>query len=245
MKRPSLLYFFLEIPRGMLRFVTSLPFLFSGKATKSGNGQPVFVIPGFLNTDSITYLLRNYLDRSGYKTFGWDLGLNTGSMKNLKILSENIQKIHREEGQKITLIGFSLGGVYARELAKMHPEMISGLFTLGSPFRGLDAPNNASWLLHVLEFVGVKKKSSKDQSDFFRKVVIPAPVPTVAMYTKTDGVVSWEGCIEDPEDELHENVEMTGSHFGMTMNEEVFKLIGNRIPEQQIGRREQERMMWV
>lgn len=245
MKRPSLLYFFLEIPRGMLRFVTSLRFLYTGKAAKNGNGQPVFVIPGFFNTDSITTHLRKYLDRSGYKTYGWGLGLNTGSMKNLKVLSESIQKIHREEGQKITLIGFSLGGVYARELAKMHPEMISGLFTLSSPFRGLNEPNNAKWLFHALEFFGLKKKSSKDQSEFFKKVIIPAPVPTVAMYTKTDGVVAWEGCMEDPEDELHENVEMKGSHFGMTMNKDVFKLIGNRIPEQRIGRREQEQMMWV
>ena len=245
MKRPSLLYFFLEFPRGIWRMLTSLRFLLTGKSVKKGVGKPVLVLPGFFNTDSITFFLRKYLNRSGFRAFGWGLGLNTGSMKNLTLLSEKVQKIYREEGQKVTLIGFSLGGVYARELAKMHPEMVSGLFTMGSPFRRLDAPNNAKWLFELLRFFNPKKKTPNRNSEFFEKIALPASVPTVAFFSKTDGVVAWEACLEEPEDELHENMEIKSSHFGLTLHKEVFRTIGNRMAEQQIGQEDRERMMWV
>lgn len=225
-----------------MQFVLSFSFINSFKPAKMGDGRPVLLVPGFFNNSSITWLMRKFLTRIGYKTYDWGLGFNTGDIKDLQPLSERFQEIYRETGQKVTLIGFSLGGVYAREVAKKHPEMTAGLFTMGSPFRGLDKPNNASFLFKLLN---PKGDETKELKDFMEAAKTPAPVPTVAMYSKTDGVVPWEACMESPEDDLHENVEIKSSHFGFVMNKEVFRTIANRIPEQPIGFKKEGTAMWV
>ena len=228
MKSPSIFWFLLEVPRGILQFVISFSVRnFSTPKTK-GDGHPVLLIPGFLNNSSIYILLKKYLNRIGYKTYDWGLGWNTGRIEDLKPLSETLQKIHRETGEEVTVIGFSLGGVYAREVAKLNIEITRAVVVMGSPFRGLFVKNNVDWLFHL---VNPKGKKPNTHPDFFKKMEEPVSVPTLAIYSKTDGVVPWQGCMENPEDELHQNLEIKSSHFGFVIHRDSFQAIANFLPK--------------
>lgn len=228
MKSPSIVWFLLEVPRAILQFVISFSVRnFSTPKTK-GDGHPILLIPGFLNNSLIHILLRKYLNRIGYKTYDWGLGWNVGKMEDLEPLSETFQKIHQETGEKVSIIGFSLGGVYAREVAKLNPKITRAVITMGSPFRGLFVKNNVDWLFHL---VNPKGKNPQTHPDFFKKMEAPAPVPTLAMYSKTDGVVPWKGCREEKENDMHQNLEINSSHFGFVMHRNSFRAIADFLPQ--------------
>ena len=226
MKRPSLLLYFLEVPRAIFERIQSNKFLKKYTPEKRADGHPVFVIPGFMASDFSTKPLRKFFDRIGYKTFGWGLGRNLGRIGNLEVLSKKLDAIYQKDNQKITLIGWSLGGVYARELAKKNPNQIRQIITLGSPFSEVTAPNNAMWLFKLIN-------PEEIDPDWLAELEKPAPVPTVAIYSETDGIVPWRACIEKVEDELHENVEVHGSHFGLGVNKEVLDILVHRIQKKE------------
>ena len=228
MKSPSIIWFLLEVPRAILQFVMSFSVRNFSKPKTKGDGHPVLLIPGFLNNSLIYILLKKYLNRIGYKTYDWGLGWNTGKMEDLEPLSEIFQKIYRETGEKVSVVGFSLGGVYAREVAKLNPEITRAVIIMGSPFRGLFVKNNVDWLFHL---VNPKGKNPQTHPDFFKKMEEPAPVPTLAIYSKTDGVVPWQGCMEEPEDDLRQNFEIKSSHFGFVMHRDSFRAIANFLPK--------------
>ena len=227
MKKPSLIWLFLEIPRAIFQYFFSFGKRNFSTPRVKGDGHPVFVIPGLLNNSWFSYFLRRYLNRNGYQAIDWGLGLNTGKLKNLEVLSERIQKIHLETGEQVTLIGFSIGEVMARELAKMNPNIVRCLITKGAPFRGLYVENNVSWIYRL---VNPKSKSLEADPNFFDRFEVPAPVPTFAMYSKTDGIVPWAGCMEI-EDSLHQNIEFNVSHFEFVMHGGVFEKIGEILPQ--------------
>lgn len=227
MKSPSLIWFFLEIPRAIFQYFVSFGKRNFSTPKVKGDGHPVFVIPGLMNNSWTTYFLRRYLNRIGYQAIDWGLGLNTGKLKNLEVLSKKVQKIHFETGEKVTLVGFSLGGVMARELAKMNPNITRCLITKGSPFRGLNIKNNVTWIYHL---VNPKSKSLESDPAFFARFEVPAPVPTFAMYSKTDGIVPWQGCME-VESDLHQNIEFNVSHFEFGVHGGVFETIGEILPQ--------------
>lgn len=227
MKSPSIIWFLLEVPRGILQFVMSFSVRnFSMPKTK-GDGHPILLVPGFLNNSLIHILLRKYLNRIGYKTYDWGLGWNTGKMEDLAPLSENLHKIYQKTGEEVSIIGFSLGGVYAREVAKMNPKMTRSVITMGSPFNGLFVKNNVTWLFHFFN----PKRTLEENPEFFEQFEAPAPVPTQAIYSKTDGIVPWQGCMEKVEDSLHQNKEIKSSHFGFVMHQDAFEAIADFLPE--------------
>ncbi len=228
MKSPSTVWFLLEVPRAILQFVLSFSVRNFYKPKTKGDGHAVLLIPGFLNNSLIHIFLKKYLNRVGYKTYDWELGWNLGKMEDLEPLSETFQKIHCETGEKVSIIGFSLGGVYAREIAKMNAEITRSVITMGSPFRGLFVKNNVSWLFHL---VNPKGKNPESHPEFFKKMEIPASVPTLAIYSKTDGVVPWQGCMEKVEDDLHQNLEIKSSHFGFVMHQDSFRAIADFLPD--------------
>lgn len=154
---------------------------------RNGGGQPVIVIPGFMVHDVISTRLRRTLINAGYDARGWGLGLNKGLQPGvLEALLALIDRIYAEKKHSIILIGWSLGGLFARELAKLRPDIIDRVITLASPFSGDPRANNA-WKLYE-KVAG----HPVDCPPIDVRLNEKPPVPTIAIWTATDGVVSPE-----------------------------------------------------
>ncbi len=225
--RPSFLWLLSEPSRALLEIGASYPFssLFT-KTNKEGDGHPVMVVPGFMGSDTSTVILRKFITNLGYDTYDWGLGRNLGKVEYIELLIERLDEIYNKTGKQISLVGWSLGGVFARQLAKERPDIIRQVITLGSPFGGLAEPNNASWAYTLI--TGGKKV--KEISDIFlANVPLPAPVPTTAIYSKEDGIVQWQTCMERIEDKLHQNIQVRGSHIGLGANPSVLSIIADRL----------------
>lgn len=225
-KRPSIFLFLTETWRALMELAKGLPFIKKYQVKQKGDGHRVFVIPGFLASDVSTKPLRRFLDKIGYKTCGWELGTNLADLEQLAIISEKIHQLYDQDQQPISLIGWSLGGVYAREIAKEHPEKIRQVITLGSPFNGINEPNNANI---TFEFIKWLKGYPEIDEDFVATLPNPAPLPSTAIYSKRDGIVPWQACMEKIEDDIHQNIEVSGSHLGMGVNPPVLEIIADRL----------------
>jgi pimeloyl-ACP methyl ester carboxylesterase len=201
-------------------------FLKENTFKNEGDGHPVMVIPGFMGNDRSIKSLTCFLNINGYQAQSWGMGTNMGKLEDLDQLINKTEKLHQESGKMVSLIGWSLGGVYARQLAKENPEIIRQVITLCSPFNEMSAPNNATWLYSL---VSGGSKTSKLNPEWLAKIPPPAPVPTTALFSKTDGVVSWETCIEKVEDDIHQNIEVNSSHMGVIYSQEVWSIILDRL----------------
>ena len=189
-----------------------------------GNGQPVLVLPGFGAGDVSTRPLRRGLKRLGYSSYGWAQGTNTGmNRKRRELLVSQLQAIHARHEQPVALVGWSLGGVFARELARVFPERISQVFTLGSPISGDPDANNVSALFRLFN----PHHRNPDRDAFYERIA-PPPVPCTAIYTRADGIVSWQ-CCRETAGPLTENVEVTGTHVGLPWNPQVLAAIAERL----------------
>lgn len=217
-----------EVFRAYSDFRKSKAFLKAFKKNRQGDGHPVFVIPGFLGSGTSTKLLRKFVDRLGYESHDWGLGRNLGDVEELALLEDKIDAIYQKSQQKISLIGWSLGGVYARELAKSRPNKIRQVITLGSPFGGITKPNNAAWVYTLLKGKGAESFDP----EWIASLPNPAPVPTTALYSKEDGIVPWKVCLEKIEDDLHQNVEIKGAHTALANNASTLLLIADRLKYQ-------------
>lgn len=218
-KKPSLLLHLTEIPRAIFETLRGLFFVFTHRYKSIGNGQRIVVVPGLITTDASTYLLRKFLSKLGFSVTGWGMGRNYGRMASLPILTKKIQRLHEESGQKIILIGWSMGGIFSREVAKKIPNAVKQVITIGSPFANVYAPNHAKWVFDLLN-----KKESVDHK-FATQLPKPANVPTLAIYSKLDGIVPWQACMETTEDATHRNQKVRSSHFGMGANPSVMQLV--------------------
>jgi len=225
-QRPSILNYLSEPFRAIGERIKLISFLKKYKNEKQGDDHPVIVIPGFLGGDRSIKLLTQFLRKNGYQAHTWGLGMNRGNIADIDELMERVEKIYEETGKKISLVGWSLGGVYARQLAKKLPNKIRQVITLCSPFDGMNTSNNAEWLFSLLS--GGKKIKDIDPV-FLENVPVPASVPTTAFFSKKDGVVAWETCIEKKEDDIHQNIEIKGSHLGVIYNKEVLSIIIDRL----------------
>lgn len=224
-KRPSLFWLVTEPSRAITEFGLAYSYSSLVKTKEQGDGHPVMIIPGFMGSERSTGMLRSFLKDRGYVVYDWGLGRNVGKVEDLIVLLERVEAIHKKTGQTVSLIGWSLGGVYARQIAKQKPHLIRQVITLGSPFRNLTKPNNIEWFYSLIT-LGKKAKDTHEVllNDFPR----PAPVPTTAIYSKEDGIVHWDTCMED-EDELHQNIQVRGSHCGLGANPSVFSIIADRL----------------
>ena len=190
--------------------------------TPQGDEHPMLVIPGFLGTDHATALLRKYLIKLGYNALPWELGLNLGNIKKVQLLLDEIERIHETYQSKVTLVGWSLGGVYARQLAKEKPELIEQVIMLGAPFKGMDKPNNAAWLFRLIN--GDRAIPEEDKK-WMIDIPSPPPVPTLSIYSKEDGIVPWQARLESSPNTKHQNAEIQGSHQGMPFNVQAWQII--------------------
>lgn len=225
-KKPSLYLFLTEIARALRELWQVLPFIKNYQVEKKSDGHTVFVIPGFLASDFSTKPLRRFLTRLGYITCGWELGRNLADVNQLPILAKKIDYLYQKSGRKISLIGWSLGGVYARQLAKEKKDKVRQVITLGSPFRDILAPNNAVFTFNIIKWL---KGYPEPDPVFLEDLPKPVPLPSTAIYSKKDGIVPWQACMEIEEDAIHQNIEVNTSHLGMGTQKDVLKIIANRL----------------
>lgn len=218
-----------ELPRVLLE-MTSLGYTWPLLArSPRGDGHTVLVLPGFTAGDQSTLVLRRLLERLNYNALPWELGQNTGSFELQARLRQRLDAVLARHPGRVSLVGQSLGGVYARILAHERPDRVRCVITLGSPFASTSPETVNSLVSRLFENVsGMDREQMRNQMNDF-----PAsapPVPSTAIYSKTDGVVHWSTCLEYA-GERSENVEVVGSHSGMAFNPLVFHVIADRLSQ--------------
>ncbi len=195
------------------------------KAAPRGDGHPVIVLPSFLRGDGHTAPLRRFLAGCGYAVEGWGLGTNLGpTAAALDGIEALLAATHRRHGRKVTLIGHSLGGVIARELAKQHPDQVRQLVLLASPIR---LPT-ASPLEPIYKLLA--RWHSIDAAGSVAQLNTPPEVPVTAIYTRSDGIVAWESCREI-EGAMRESIELRGAHGTMVRNTAAWRIIADRLAQ--------------
>ncbi len=218
-----------ELPRVMLEMTSltcSCPLL---AGAPRGDGHTVLVLPGFTAGDQSTLVLRRLLTRLNYNALPWGLGANTGSVELQARLRDRFSVLLERHPGRISLVGQSLGGVFARILAHERPDRVRQVITLGSPF-GSPSPDTVNSLVSRLfqNVSGMSRDEMRDQMSDFPAAA--PPVPSTAIYSKTDGVVHWSACLEYPGHQA-ENVEVMSSHTGMAFNPLVLHVIADRLSQ--------------
>ena len=193
-----------------------------------GDGHGVLVLPGFLASDSSTAPLRSVLSDLGYHAVGWQLGRNV-KVDNARIdaMAARVEELFAETGGKISIVGWSLGGVFARELAKLMPEKIRQVVSLGSPISDDRDHTNARRLFEYLN----GQEPEPMQGGHFRDLAKAPPVPTTSILTRGDGVVHWRGSVQADDHENCENIEVAASHLGLGVNPTVVYAIADRLAQ--------------
>ena len=194
-----------------------------------GDGHGVLVLPGFLADDSSTVTLRTVLRSHGFRARGWRMGTNLGPTRRLwEGAQHKLDRLYADTGRPVTLIGHSLGGIFARELARAHPEKVRQVITLGSPYRlsSSDEPTvtTVGHLYHALRGLHTDAFETGDREEHRTPLVTPA----TSIYSRRDGVVPWQTCI-DIDRPLAENVEVRSSHCGMGVHPEALAVILDRL----------------
>jgi pimeloyl-ACP methyl ester carboxylesterase len=229
-KPPSPLLTLTEIPRAFFE-MSAFP-LTSALLSRAarGDGHPVLVLPGFSTTDLSTKPLRQFLSGQGYDVHAWELGRNFGPRAigaNGERLIARLEDIYAKTGQKVSLVGWSLGGVLARQLARRRSHMVRHIVTLGSPFNG-DPRATSVWRLYEW-LTGQKIDDPATMAQLSESRELP-PVPATSIYSKSDGIVAWQNCLE-PKSDHTENIEVIGSHCGLGINGLVLYAVANRLAQ--------------
>jgi pimeloyl-ACP methyl ester carboxylesterase len=192
----------------------------------AGDGHPVLVLPGLLAGDRSTIPLRRYLMDLGYHVHGWRQGRNIGpTPAAVQGMQDRLASLADRHQRKVTIIGWSLGGIYARELARRTADSVRSVITMGTPFRlshyhqtrAMRTYERLSWL-HI------------DASGLPRPEHDHPPMPTTSIYSKLDGIVSWKACLDDVRSNS-ENVAVYSSHLGFGHNPVVLWIVADRLAQ--------------
>ncbi|MAB14891.1 alpha/beta hydrolase [Parvibaculum sp.] len=178
-----------------------------------GDGHGVLVLPGMLTGDESTSFLRTYLKELGYVAHAWRQGHNWGPSRHIhRKLKDRVNELADECGRAISIVGWSLGGIYARELAREFPDQVRQVITLGSPFGA-----------------GYRVSGEVDPK-LAERLRVPPPVPSTSIYSRFDGLVPWAACREQ-ETPQTENIEVPATHLGMGGNPLVFWAVADRLSQ--------------
>lgn len=226
--RPSLVWLGCEPIRAALELASSR--LRPPRDAAGGDGHPVVVFPGLGANEWAMRILRDHCRRSGYDTLDWGRGFNTGPQGDveawLQQLATDVGTLLAGRAQPASLVGWSLGGLYARELAKRMPGRVRQVITIGTPFNAGARRTNAGWLYRVLNGAPVEVDAL-----LARRLRTPPPVPTTSIYSRSDGVVPWRACVHRGHHERVRDIEVGGSHLGMGWNREVLDIVRGRLAD--------------
>ena len=192
-----------------------------------GQTKPVLLIPPYLGNDFSTSFVRKYLKSLGFKTYRWDLGVNMVKSHYIPKLVEKLDEIYDEHQEKVNIVGWSGGGIFAKILANRYPDKVEQIITIGSPIWGLMQLKTP--LINLFEFF--RGKSLKERNGkFLRELEAIPDVPVTCIYTKTDGVVPWKHCMEiETYRKNVNNIEVFGSHSGLGANATVLLTVANSL----------------
>jgi hypothetical protein len=224
----------IRAPRELAAFWATFPVLALGPR---GDGHPVLVLPGLLADDESTAPLRAIIAARGLRAVPWEMGPNVGpSAQILTAVPGRIEQLHERSGQTVSLVGWSLGGMLAREFARRCPEHVRDVVTLGSPFR-LRAGDRPDLTYAGGVYRALRPLRDASLEDLPRELArAGVPCPSTSIYSRTDGVVPWRACLEAV-GPTHENVEVPASHSGLGFNPLAVAVVLDRLvqPEGEWG----------
>jgi pimeloyl-ACP methyl ester carboxylesterase len=229
-KAPSVFLALTELPRALAElsaFGLVAPML--AKAPR-GDGHPVLVLPGLGASDAAMAMLRHYLIRLGYDAHAWELGRNLGPKAigdEGERLVARLQAVYDQTGKRVSIVGWSLGGMMARQLSRRAPGLVRQVITLGSPFAGSPHATNVWRIYQALTGELVDSEGAKAQ---LRESAAPPPVPSTSIFSRRDGIVAWQNCLEPAGPET-DNIEVHGSHCGLAVNPSVLYAIADRLAQ--------------
>lgn len=194
----------------------------------TGDGHPVVIFPGLGADGRSVAPLRAFCEKQGFSAYEWGRGYNTGPRGDvdqwLADLGQHIQDMAMRCSDRMTLIGWSLGGIYARELAKILPQAVRQVITIGTPFSGSAQSTNVGRVYRFLN-------GSPAELDLAmaRRLATAPSVPTTSIYSRSDGIVAWQACVQHGPASHVENIEVQGSHCGLGWNRDVLDIIADRL----------------
>lgn len=222
---PSKLKLLLE-GRGLLdlpALFAAAPFL--GMAPR-GERHPVLVLPGLGANDRSTFALRGFLSGLGYDVHGWGRGRNVRiPQMEIPAVGRTVKELSETSGSRVSVVGWSLGGILAREVARETPSRVRMVITLGSPFAAPSA-NNVRTIWRLLTGQSSAAATSMRVAELAR----PLPVPSTAIYTRSDGIVAWQACLEE-EGPQRENIEVRTTHIGLGFHAPALWVIADRLAQ--------------
>ncbi|WP_242137745.1 alpha/beta fold hydrolase [Sphingomonas sp. TREG-RG-20F-R18-01] len=227
MRPPSRLLWAAELPRAAFGLASLLGA--QGKLAKAprGDGRPILLLPGLINSDRSLVVLRRYLNQLGYRAEGWGLGRNFGVRaigNEGALLLDRVRALHAETGERVTLIGVSLGGIMARYAAHRLPDMVREVVTISSPFAGSPRATNVWRSFQVLTGEQIDAPNVLAQ----RKLVAePLPVPSTAIWSRSDGFVNGMIC----HDTNGRTIEVRSSHVLVQVRPEVLLAVARVLGE--------------
>ena len=230
-ERPSLQWLGLEPWRAALEF-GSHSLSRSPRGFKS-DGHPVIIFPGMATGATAVSPLRRYCEDLGYAAADWGWGLNAGPQGDMERwlaeLTRHIADMLEPFEQTATLIGWSLGGIYAREVGKKLAPKVRQIVTLGTPFNAADDHTRVGWIYQLLN--GNAPALTTQLSTQLRSA---PPIPTTSIYSRSDGVVAWQTCLHDElakQQGQVEDIEVNGSHLGLGWNNKALRVIADRLAQ--------------
>ena len=223
---PSLRLYLTEPARGALGLAAlplAAPWL---HRAPRGDGHPVLVLPGLLGADASTAVLRTFLRGLGHRAYGWGLGRNYGPNDRIMTrMPRLLAELADEHNSAVSLVGWSLGGIYARELARNRPDLVRQVITMGSPFA--QAHDRQSRAQGVFDW-HARKRGLHPSVPTRQTLALPVDVPVTAVYSQRDGIVDWQACVESPGHQS-QNVRVRCSHLGFGHDPAVLWLLADRL----------------
>jgi len=199
------------------------------KVPQPGDGHPVVIFPGLAADGSAVATLREHCSALGYTAFDWGRGLNVGPRGDVDAwmadLADHVQTLLKPHGGRATLVGWSLGGLYARELGKLLAPQVRRVITIGTPFNAEADHSHVGWLYRLLNGAPARLDAAMS-----RRLRTPPPVHTASIYSRNDGIVAWQTCIHGPQEHatgLVRDLEVDSSHIGMVWNPRVLNAVGD------------------
>jgi esterase/lipase len=211
----------------------SLPLLMEAP---QGDGHPVLLVPGFMAGDATLVALKLFLQSKGYDVHTWGFGRNLGfRSKHANALPQKIRHLHHMTGRKVSLVGWSLGGVFSIYSAQSTKECVRSITTLGSPVSvgasGVNTPNLMKALYRLVSHrLGASAHMMQPKAKAMRERHRLA-IPTSCLYSLTDGVVPPQEATIDGDPTMHENVRIPGSHIGLGFNGIVMAVVADRLAQ--------------
>lgn len=230
-RAPARALMYLELPRWVGEYAASRTLDLITPARQVGEDRPVLVLPGFSANDAMTGRLRGHLRRHGFRVHGWKLGRNHGLTDRLvEGVVERFDALTQQYDEPVSIVGWSFGGLLARWLAHEHPDDVRQIVCLGSPWRAEGERTRATAMFErSRERYGISERAR----EIVDRARGPVPVPTTAIWSKTDGVVPWRGCrVDEATDPAPaENIEVLSSHVGMVANPVVLAAVVDRLTQ--------------